>query len=95
MRLQNKVAILTGCGSGIGEAVSHRFAMEGAKCILADINGEHANKVALEINNKGGIAQSIQMDVRIPNDRSKTIELCLKQFLKIDIFLLGQQLFLH
>lgn len=46
MRLQNKVAILTGCGSGIGEAVSHRFAMEGAKCILADINGEHAKKVA-------------------------------------------------
>ena len=85
MRLQNKVAILTGCGSGIGEAVSHRFAMEGAKCILADINGEHAKKVALEINNKGGIAHSIQMDVRIPNDRSKTIDLCLKQLLKIDI----------
>jgi len=85
MRLKNKVAILTGCGSGIGEAVSHRFAMEGAKCILADINGEHAKKVALEINNKGGIAHSIQMDVRIPNDRSKTIDLCLKQFLKIDI----------
>ena len=51
MRLKNKVAILTGCGSGIGEAVSHRFAMECAKCILADINGDHAKKVALEINN--------------------------------------------
>ena len=85
MRLQNKVAILTGCGSGIREAVSHRFAMEGTKCILADINGDHAKKVALEINNKGGIAHSIQMDVRIPSDRFKTIDLCLKQFLKIDI----------
>ena len=63
MRLQNKVAILTGCGSGIGEAVSHRFAMEGAKCILADINGEHAKKVALEINNKGILSKKEIYDI--------------------------------
>jgi len=42
MKLENKVAIITGSGGGIGRAVALRYAREGAKCVVVDIQGEQA-----------------------------------------------------
>ena len=51
-RLEEKIAVITGGGSGIGEAISRRFASEGAQVIILDINDEQAKNVADSINGK-------------------------------------------
>jgi 3-oxoacyl-[acyl-carrier protein] reductase len=56
MRLQDKVAIVTGGGQGIGKATSIKFAQEGAKVVVADMNEETANAVVNEITSAGGQA---------------------------------------
>ncbi len=53
MRLKDKIAIVTGAGSGFGAGIAVRFAAEGARVFVADINGEAARAVASEI---GGVA---------------------------------------
>ena len=60
MRLQNKVAIVTGAGSGFGEGIARRFAAEGARVVLADINEEASGRVAAEI---GDAALFVRADV--------------------------------
>lgn len=63
MRLENKVAVVTGGGSGIGEAISLRYAQEGACVSVLDVNVEAAQKVADKINETGGKAMALQVDV--------------------------------
>ncbi len=63
MRFKDKVAIVTGGGSGIGEAAAKLFAREGASVTVADWNGEGAERVAAEINAEGGKAIAIKVDV--------------------------------
>ena len=62
-RLNNKIAIITGSGSGIGEATAKLFAEEGAKVVIAEINSENGKKVSDEINDKGGESIFIETDV--------------------------------
>ena len=65
MRIKDKVAIITGAGSGFGEGIAKRFAAEGAKVIVADLNGEAAVRVANEI---GPAAVSSTTDVTVMAD---------------------------
>ena len=58
MRLQGKTAIVTGAGSGFGAGIARRFALEGARVMVADINAEAASLVADEI---GGVAQGVDV----------------------------------
>ena len=58
MRLQGKTAIVTGAGSGFGAGIARRFAAEGARVMVADINAEAAKVIADEI---GGIAQGVDV----------------------------------
>ena len=63
MRLKDEIAIVTGGGQGIGESISRRFALEGAKVVIADINPDTGVNVAKSINESGGNAISITTDV--------------------------------
>ena len=63
MRLQDKVAIITGAASGIGRATAIRFAAEGAKVIVADINREGGEETVEMVVNAGGTAAFVETDV--------------------------------
>ncbi|MCM8531260.1 MAG: SDR family oxidoreductase [Lentisphaeraceae bacterium] len=72
MRLEGKVAIVTGGGSGIGEAISLRFGAEGAKVAVLDLNEENGNKVAQKIIDAGGEAKVFTCDVSSLSEVSDT-----------------------
>ncbi len=87
MRLEGKVAIVTGGGLGIGKAYCLGFAREGARVVAADIDFEAAQAVAKEIEEKGGEAMAIRTDV---SDEGSTLEMAKKaadRFGRIDILL--------
>jgi len=63
MRLDGKVAIITGAASGIGKDIAHVFAREGAKVAIADLNQEAADATAREIDRSGKRAIGVTMDV--------------------------------
>ncbi len=63
MRLQDKVAIITGAASGIGLEIAHAYAREGARVCIADLSIEAAQKAAADIEKAGGKALAVAMDV--------------------------------
>jgi 3-hydroxybutyrate dehydrogenase len=63
MRLENKVALITGAASGIGKEIAIRFAQEGAKVAIADLDLKSAQATASEIDKTGARAIGIKMDV--------------------------------
>ena len=81
-RLKNKVAIVTGAASGFGEGMAKRFAEEGAKVIIADLNGEKAHRVAAEI---GSAAIAVRTNVSRRDDTKSMIEAAIKNFGRLDI----------
>ena len=62
-KLENKTVIVTGGGGGIGGATCHRFAAEGAKVAVFDMNLEAAQRVADEVNAAGGIAKAFECNI--------------------------------
>jgi len=85
MRLNNKVAIITGSGSGIGKAIVRLFSQEGAKVVIAEISEENGKKVMEEIRDNGGTAVFVKTDVSKSSEIKKMTELCLKEFGGIDV----------
>jgi NAD(P)-dependent dehydrogenase (short-subunit alcohol dehydrogenase family) len=71
--LDGKVAIVTGGGSGLGEAIGKALARNGVKVVLSDINLEGAERVAREIVSAGGTAIAVQEDTARPADSEKTV----------------------
>ena len=82
MRLNNKIALVTGAGSGFGRGIAARFAVEGAKLIVADINEEVAKMVAGEI---GDSAIAVVADVSKNSDVEAMIQQTVAQWGRLDI----------
>ncbi len=86
MRLEGKSAIITGAGSGFGEGMAKRFAQEGAKVIVADLNREAAERVVAEI---GGHAIALCVDVARAADNATMADTAVSNFGSLDIFVLN------
>jgi len=68
-----KVAIVTGAGSGLGEAIAKALAGKGVKVVLSDINLKGAEQVAREITSAGGAARALHQDTAQPADSEKVV----------------------
>ena len=71
--LNGKVAIVTGGGSGLGEAIAKALAREAVKVVLSDINLQGAERVAEEIRGAGGTATAVQQDTARPEDSERVV----------------------
>lgn len=85
MRLSNKVAIVTGGGSGFGEGIAYRFAAEGAKVIIADINHDAGKRVAAAIAAQGHDAISVETDVTQNESMRNLVESAISHYDSLDI----------
>jgi len=85
MKLQNKVAVVTGAGSGMGKAITILFAKEGAKVIAADMNQETLNKVVAEITANGGTTKPVIANVTKEQDIQNMIDAAVNTFGSLDI----------
>lgn len=85
MRLKDKVAIITGSGQGIGEGIAHKFAREGAKVVLVDVNESQIKKVEQDIKEQGGIALSLVGDVSSAADMKNLVAKVVQEFSTVDI----------
>src|SRR5581483_7738961 len=95
MRLAGRVAIVTGGGSGIGQATARLFAREGARVLVADCNAEAARETAFSINSAGGEAESAAVDVSSAAHACRMVEEAAAAFGHVDILFNGAGILYH
>jgi 3-hydroxybutyrate dehydrogenase len=85
MKLRDQVAIITGAASGIGKAIAEKFAAEGAKIVIADLNLDAANATAAEIKAAGGQAMGLAMNVTSEDQVNTGVAATVKAYGRIDV----------
>jgi len=80
MRLEGKIAIVTGAGSGFGEGIAQRFAAEGARVVVNDVNADNGERVAAAIRAAGGAACFVRADVSRGADVKTLLERTLEAY---------------
>src|SRR5438270_12528668 len=84
-RLKGKVVLVTGAGSGLGEATAHAFASVGCDVACIDINGTEAGRVSNELISQDGISMAVQCDVGDATAVVHTVQMVHEQFKHVDI----------
>jgi len=85
MRLEGKIALITGAAEGIGRAIAIRFSEEGAVVCIVDVNEELGRRTLEEITQKGGKAIFVPADVSQSKDVQASVDKTLKEYGHIDI----------
>lgn len=87
MRLQNKVAVITGGASGMGQSTVHRFLAEGARVVIADFNTANGEATMAEVSARGfaGNAQFLRTDVAREADVAAAVQCALDTFGRLDV----------
>ncbi|MEH7237806.1 SDR family NAD(P)-dependent oxidoreductase [Bacillus sp. JJ1562] len=83
--LTNKIVLITGGGNGLGKCTANTLSESGATVIVADINAENANKVRDEIQEKGRVAEALQVDVTQESDITRMVDFAIDRFGRVDI----------
>ncbi|MFA6086954.1 SDR family NAD(P)-dependent oxidoreductase [Mucilaginibacter sp.] len=78
--LANKVALITGGGSGIGKAIALLYALEGAKIVLADVDEKGGNNTLDAIKVHGGDAIFVEADTALPNEHKRLVEQTVRRY---------------
>ena len=86
MRLKDKVALITGAGSGIGQATAVLFAREGAKVAVVDLREDAAKATAEQIEKSGGQALAIRADVSKSADNQSAVQQAVARWGRLDVF---------
>jgi NAD(P)-dependent dehydrogenase (short-subunit alcohol dehydrogenase family) len=84
-RLQGKVAVVTGAGSGIGEGIATLFAREGAKVVVADVDPVGGERCTAAIKAAGGEAEFVKTDVRVESEVRALLERAVARFGGLDV----------
>ena len=87
MPINDRVAVITGAGSGIGEVVAKTFARDGAKVVVNDINFEQANRVKAEIIGAGHTAMAVAADISNKNQVQAMFKTVQDSFGRVDILI--------
>ena len=87
MRLEGKVALITGAGSGIGRATAVRFATEGARVVASDISEASAAETVAQIGEAGGEATAIGGDVVSSADAQAMVQAAVEAYDRLDVLL--------
>ncbi len=95
MRLEGKVAIVTGSAQGIGRAIALGFAREGAKLVVGDLKVDGAEAVAIEIQGVGAEALALEADVSSEASAMNLKEQALRRFGRVDILVNNAGIYLH
>ena len=84
-QLKDKVAIVTGAGSGIGKSIAMLYAREGAKVVVSDINEENGNHVVDAIIKDGGEAFFVKADTSSASDNENLVKATVEKYGRFDI----------
>ena len=85
MRLENKTAIVTGAGRGLGKGIALKLAAEGAKVIVADMSMETASATAEEINASGGTAKAFAVNIAKQDEVKAMMDFTVESFGTLDV----------
>ena len=85
MRLQNKVALISGGARGMGAAEARMFAREGAKVVIGDVLETEGRQVEAEINETGGECVFVHLDVTQESEWQRAVETAVTRFGKLDV----------
>ncbi|MCI0898496.1 MAG: glucose 1-dehydrogenase [Chloroflexi bacterium] len=85
MRLEGKVALISGAARGMGAEEARIFAREGAKVVIGDISEEDGQAVEAQISEAGGQALFVRLDVTQENDWTRAVDLAVSRYGKLDI----------
>src|SRR5437667_12676247 len=86
-RLGEKVAIITGAGTGIGEAIAHKFAKEGARVVVSGLQDDPIEDVAESIRDKGGEAVAFGGDISEAGVAKECVDFAINKFKRLDVLI--------